>query len=141
MMPIFAVTSEAGLASIVLVQGVLHSLAGSMSSTCRQATLCKAMKNADSLGLGGRILTMAFSAILGVLGQEREMQRSLDMLSQCEKEEMDDEICDTEDTHEHIQCGRCGSHLADPEDIFNVETPHALSVARYAYLIPKHNTV
>ena len=114
-------TSEAGLASIVLVQGVLDSLAGSLSSTCRQATLCKAMKNADSLGLGGRILTMAVSAVLGVLGQEREMQRSLDMLGQCEKEEIDDEICDTEDKHKHIECGRCGHHLADPEDIFNAK--------------------
>jgi len=136
-----SVTSEAGLASIVLVQGVLDSLAGSLSSTCRQATLCKAMKNADSLGLGGRILTMAVSAVLGVLGQEREMQRSLDMLGQCEKEEIDDEICNTEDEHNHIQCGRCGHHLADPEDIFNVDTPHALSVTRMELFGQNNTTV
>ena len=84
-----------------------------------------------SLGLGGRMLTLAISTMLGVFGQEREMQRSFDMLEQCEEKEKGDEVCDTDDKHDHIQCGRCGHDLAEPEDIVNIETPHALSVARY----------
>ena len=122
--------SEASLASIVLLQGLLKSMQGSLSDTCRDATLCQALVDARSLGLGGRMLTMAISTMLGVFGQEREMQRSFDKLEQCEEKEKGDEVCDTEDKHDHIQCGRCGHDLADPEDIVNIETPHALSVAR-----------
>ena len=79
------------------------------------------------------MLTMAISTVLGVFGQEREMRRSFDMLDHCEEKKIDDRICDTEEKHAHIQCGRCGHNLADPEDIINIETPHALSVARLVF--------
>ena len=129
-MYILLVASEASLASIVLFQGLFKSMQSSLSDTCRVATLCKALVDARSLGLGGRMFTMAISTMLGVFGQEREMQRSFDMLEQCEDKGKGDEVCDTDDKHDHIQCGRCGHDLADPEDIVNIETPHALSVAR-----------
>ena len=78
------------------------------------------------------MLTVAISAVLGVFRQEREMPRSFDMLDQCEDKQGDDEICAPNEKHDTIQCGRCGHNLADPEDIINIETPHALSVARFA---------
>ena len=58
------------------------------------------------------------------------MMRSFDMLDQCRENDIYDTACDDEETAEHIECGRCGHTLADPEEIINIETPHTLSVAR-----------
>ena len=79
----------------------------SVSDTCRQTTLCRALKDARGLGLGGRMLTVAISAVLGVFRQEREMPRSFDMLEQCEDKQGDDEICTPKEKHDTIQCGNC----------------------------------
>jgi len=125
-----SVSNEASLAAVLLVQGIFKSLQKSNSDTCSQAVVCKALSDARGLGLGGRMLTMAISTLLGVFGQEREMVRSFDMLEHCGEEDIDDTDCDTNKKHEHIQCGRCGHTLADPKDIVNIETPHAMSVAR-----------
>eukprot|EP00090_Calanus_glacialis_P007386 TRINITY_DN15831_c0_g1_i2.p1 TRINITY_DN15831_c0_g1~~TRINITY_DN15831_c0_g1_i2.p1 ORF type:complete len:353 (-),score=97.92 TRINITY_DN15831_c0_g1_i2:51-1109(-) len=125
-----SVSSEASLAAIVLVQGMFKSMQSSKSDTCRQASLCQALMQARSLGLGGKMVTMAISTMLGVLGREREMMRSSDMLDQCGENDIDDTACDDEEKANHIECGRCGHTLADPEEIVNIETPHALSVAR-----------
>ena len=124
------VSSEASLAAIVLFQGLFKSMQSSMSDTCRQASLCQALVQARSLGLGGKMVTMAISTMLGVLGREREMMRSFDMLDQCGEDDIDDTACDDEEKDDNIQCGRCGHTLADPEEIVNIETPHALSVTR-----------
>ena len=124
------VSSEASLAAIVLFQGLFKSMQSSMSDTCQQASLCKALVQARSLGLGGKMVTMAISTMMGVLGREREMVRSFDMLDQCGENDIDDTACDDEEKADHIECGRCGHTLADPEAIINIGTPHALSVAR-----------
>ena len=76
-------------------------MASSSSDTCRQASLCQALVRARSLGLCGKMVTMAISTMMGVLGREREMIRSFDMLDQCGENGIDDTACDDEEKAEH----------------------------------------
>ena len=123
----FKVPGEASLAALLLLQGYLRSAQSSLSDACKQSALCKAMKEAQSLGLGGRMVSTAVSSWSNFFSKEREGDRSL--LGNC-REDTEDILCEDKKDKNHIQCGRCGHDLAKPEDIFNVDTPHALSSAR-----------
>ena len=74
------------------------------------------------------------TSLLGHVGVEREMENTLGMFMNCEDTLEENCVEEEEDpihTHkDNIQCGRCGHHLANTEDIIDIETPHALSVAK-----------
>ena len=80
------------------------------------------MKDVTGLGLGGRLLSVGVKVV-----SELSEKFSLRCEDISDDEEEDCQGPFEEQTNHHIQCGRCGHHIANSSQIINVETKHALS--------------
>ena len=114
-----SVSGELSLAAMFLIQSYFKSRQ-SPSEKCRQQRLCQSLREAGSLGLGGRLLSVGIRAASEVTG---------DQGLSCEDKE-GGEACQEDQRDHHIQCSRCGHHIANSSQIINIESEHAYSTGR-----------
>ena len=123
-----SVSGELSLAAMFLIQSYFKSqqIPG---DKCRQRRMCQSIREAQSIGLGGRLLSVGVKTA-------SEVSRGLGLSCEDANDDTDEDIACQEPRHqedhrEHsIQCGRCGHQVANSSQIINIESEHALSTGK-----------
>ena len=110
-----SLSGELSLAAMFLVQSLLKSQ--HRSEKCGAALTCRAASDLESLGLGGRILSVAMRGASVLVNTSQP---------QCGEE------CGEEHQEHLIQCGLCGERLASPADIIDLRSDHSVSTTSLA---------
>ena len=126
-----SVSGELSLAAMFLIQSYFKSRHQSSSGKCRHQRMCQSLREAESLGLGGRLLAVGVRAA-------SELGLALGLSCEAGHDEEEEEVCQEtqEDVRDHhIQCGRCGHHIATSSQIINIESDHAFSTGKYTSFV------
>ena len=125
-----SVSGELSLAAMFLIQSYFKSRHQSPSEKCQHRRMCQSLREAESLGLGGRLLTVGVRAA-------SEVGLALGLSCEAGHDDIED-VCQEpqEDvsTDHHIQCSRCGHHIANSSQIINIESDHAFSTGTHPLL-------
>ena len=101
-----SVSGEVSLAAMFLVQNILKSQ--HRPEECGPPLTCRAVSQLDSLGLGGKMMSVAVRAGALLLNTTEPSCGGVE--------------CQKEDTAHHVQCGLCGERLGMPGDIISLQS-------------------
>ena len=111
-----SVSGEVSLAAMFLVQNILKSQ--HRPGECGPPLTCRALSQLDSLGLGGKMMSVAVRAGALLLNTTEPSCGGVE--------------CQKEDTAHHVQCGLCGERLGRPGDIISLQSDHSVSTSSLA---------